>query len=218
MLRQLASRAAASSSQLCGALSASSMALSCSTRAAVATEVFRCARRGAASNDCDGPRSLSPSPMIATSSGRSSSSTALDPSFVPSTSYSVTSSWGRPGAQMWTRVRDIGMRLNPTRFFDRRPRLKQKKLGLFSLSLFLILSLFQLSRPSRPRTTPPPEPASTRSFAPRDRCPLLLPRAQGRMSSPRRPPRPRRRPLLRQAPPPCPSSPPRSGSFAPGPS
>ena len=112
MLRQLASRAAASSSQLCGALSASSMALSCSTRAAVATEVFRCARRGAASNDCDGPRSLSPSPMIATSSGRSSSSTALDPSFVPSTSYSVTPSWGRPGAQMWTRVRDIGMRLN----------------------------------------------------------------------------------------------------------
>ena len=111
LLRQLASRAAASSSQLCSTISASSLALSCSTsRAAVATEVSRgVMRRGASSNgDCDGPRSLSSSPMIASSSGRSSSFSSFDSSCVPSTSYNLVSCWGSLGTQqMRTRVREI---------------------------------------------------------------------------------------------------------------
>ena len=94
---------AASSSQLCSSgISASSLALSCSTRA-VATEVSRGARRGASSDCGDGPaRSFSSlSPKIASSSGRS----AFDSFFVPSTSYSSVSSWLCRGAQMRTRVR-----------------------------------------------------------------------------------------------------------------
>ena len=119
MLRQLASRAAAasssSSSQLCSSLSASYLALGCCSTRAVATEASRGVRRGGASTDCDGRRSSSTPMMIASSSGRSSSFfAALDSSFVPSTSYSLVSSWGSLGAQMRRRVRDIGF------FFEKR--------------------------------------------------------------------------------------------------
>ena len=144
MLRQLTSRAAASPLQLCSALSTSSLVLSCSTRA-MATEASRGARRGA-SNDCDGPRSSTPM-MIASSSGRSSSFPSFDASFVPSTSYSLMSSWGSLGAQMRRRVRDI-------EFFEKRERdcqffFRRRRPGA-NLDLFCSLSLSPLIRLNSP--------------------------------------------------------------------
>lgn len=105
MLRQLAARAAASS-QLCSALSMSSLVLR-STRG-VATEVSRGVRRGA-SNECDVTRS-SLSIMIASSSGRNGSFLAFDSSLAPSTSYGLVSCWSSLGAQMRKRVRKSAIR------------------------------------------------------------------------------------------------------------